>query len=147
MTPYFIPDRALIAALVTAALRGVAVHIVLPGLNNLPFVQWASQTLLPELLAAGVRVYYQPPPFVHTKLLLVDDIWGLIGSANLDTRSLRLNFEQNLSVYDAAFADRIRQHFDQAFLHTHEVTLDEIEGRTLAVKLRDGFCHLFAPYL
>jgi cardiolipin synthase len=50
-------------------------------------------------------------------------------------------------VYDAAFAARIRQHFDQAFLHTHEVTLDEIEGRTLAVKLRDGFCHLFAPYL
>jgi cardiolipin synthase len=147
MTPYFIPDRALISALVTAALRGVAVHIVLPGLNNLPFVQWASQTLLPELLAAGVRVYYQPPPFVHTKLLLVDDIWGLIGSANLDTRSLRLNFEQNLSVYDAAFATRIRQHFDRAFLNSHEVTLDEIEGRPLQVKLRDGFFHLFAPYL
>jgi cardiolipin synthase len=147
MTPYFIPDRALISALITAALRGVQVHIVLPGLNNLPFVQWASQTLLPELLTAGVRIYYQPPPFVHTKLLLVDDIWALIGSANLDTRSLRLNFEQNLSVYDAAFAACVRLHFDQAFLHTHEVTLDELAGRTLAVKLRDGFFHLFAPYL
>lgn len=147
MTPYFIPDRTMIAALVTAALRGVEVRIVLPGLNNLPFVQWASQAVLPELLAAGIRVFYQPPPFVHTKLLLVDDIWALIGSANLDTRSLRLNFEQNLSVFDAAFAARVRQHFDQAFLHTHEVTLDEIEGRTLATKLRDGFFHLFSPYL
>jgi cardiolipin synthase A/B len=147
MTPYFIPDRAMIAALITAALRGVEVVIVLPGLNNLPFVQWASQAVLPELLAAGVRIFYQPPPFVHTKLLLVDDIWALIGSANLDTRSLRLNFEQNLSVYDSAFAARVRRHFDQAFLQTHEVTLDEIEKRTLPVKLRDGFFHLFSPYL
>jgi len=147
MTPYFIPDRAMIAALITAALRGVEVRIVLPGLNNLPFVQWASQAVLPELLAAGVRFFYQPPPFVHTKLLLVDDIWALIGSANLDTRSLRLNFEQNLSVYDAAFAARVRQHFDQAFLHTHEVTRDDMECRPLPVKLRDSFFHLFSPYL
>jgi cardiolipin synthase A/B len=147
MTPYFIPDRALIAALITAALRGVEVRIVLPGLNNLPFVQWAGQADLAELLAAGVRIFYQPPPFVHTKLLLVDDIWALIGSANLDTRSLRLNFEQNLGVYDVAFAARVRLHFEQAFLHTHEVTLAEIEGRSLPIKLRDGFFHLFSPYL
>jgi cardiolipin synthase len=147
MTPYFIPDRAMIAALITSSLRGVEVRIVLPGLNNLPFVQWASQALLPELLSSGVRIFYQPPPFVHTKLLLVDDIWALIGSANLDTRSLRLNFEQDLSVYDTAFAARVRQHFDRAFLHTHEVTLDEINNRTLPIKLRDGFFHLFSPYL
>jgi cardiolipin synthase A/B len=147
MTPYFIPDRAMIAALITAVLRGVEICIVLPGLNNLPFVQWASQALMPELLAAGVRIFYQPPPFVHSKLLLVDDIWSLIGSANLDTRSLHLNFEQNLSVYDAAFAACVKQHFDQAFLHTHEITLDEIENRTLPIKLRDGFSHLFSPYL
>jgi cardiolipin synthase len=137
----------MIAALITSSLRGVEVRIVLPGLNNLPFVQWASQALLPELLAAGVRIFYQPPPFVHTKLLLVDDIWALIGSANLDTRSLRLNFEQNLSVYDDAFAARVRQHFNLAFLHAHEVKLDEIDNRTLPIKLRDGFFHLFSPYL
>jgi len=147
MTPYFIPDRALITALVTTVLRGVEVRIVLPGTNNLPFVQWAGQTLMPELLAAGVRIFYQPPPFVHSKLLLVDDIWSLIGSANLDTRSLRLNFEQNLSVYDADFAASVKRHFHQAFRHTHEITPDEIENRPLPVKLRDGFFHLFAPYL
>jgi cardiolipin synthase len=147
MTPYFIPDRAMISALITTALRGVELHIVLPGLNNLPFVQWASQAVLPELLEAGIRVYYQPPPFVHTKLLIVDDIWALIGSANLDTRSLRLNFEQNLSVIDTAFAGLVKQHFDQAFLHSHEVTLNEMETRPLPIKLRDGFFHLFAPYL
>lgn len=147
MTPYFIPDRSMISALITAALRGVDVKIVLPGLNNLPFVQWASQALLWELLANGVNVYYQPPPFVHTKLMLVDDVWALIGSANLDTRSLRLNFELNLSVYDSGFAADVRQHFEQALLGVHEVTAAELEKRTLPIKLRDSFCHLFSPYL
>jgi cardiolipin synthase len=147
MTPYFIPDRSMISALITAALRGVDVRIVLPGLNNLPFVQWASQALLWELLANGVKVYYQPPPFVHTKLMLVDDVWALIGSANLDTRSLRLNFELNLSVYDTGFAAVVRQHFDQALRNVHEVTATELEKRTLPIKLRDSFCHLFSPYL
>ena len=147
MTPYFIPERPMVSALITTALRGVDVCIVLPSRNNLPFVHWANRAMQAELLANGVRVFYQPPPFVHSKLLLVDDVWTLIGSANWDPRSLRLNFELDLSVYDAAFAARIRQHFDQAFLHTHEVTLDEIENRSLPVKLRDSFFHLFSPYL
>jgi cardiolipin synthase len=147
MTPYFIPDRSMVSALITTALRGVDVRIVLPVKNNLPFVHWANRAMQEELLANGVRVFYQPPPFVHSKLLLVDDVWSLIGSANWDARSLRLNFELNLSVFDAVFATRIRQHFDRAFQHTHEVTLDEIEKRSLPVNLRDGFFHLFSPYL
>jgi len=147
MTPYFIPERSMIASLITAALRGVQIRIVLPGLNNLPFVQWASQALLEELLVNGIKVYYQPPPFVHSKLLLVDEIWSLIGSANLDTRSLRLNFELNLSVLDAEFASGVRRHFEHAILHSREITLNEIKNRPLPVKLRDSFFHLFTPYL
>lgn len=147
MTPYFIPDRPMISALITASLRGIDVRIVLPGCNNLPFVQWASQSLLWELVANGIKVYYQPPPFVHTKLTLVDDIWALVGSANLDTRSLRLNFELNLSVFDAEFASNVRSHFDRVTTPAAEVTLQQLENRSLAVKLRDSFCHLFAPYL
>jgi cardiolipin synthase len=147
MTPYFIPDRSMISALITTALRGVDVRIVLPEKNNLPFVHWANRAIQEELLVNGVRVFYQPPPFVHTKLLLVDDVWSLIGSANWDARSFRLNFELDLSVFDAAFSARVRQHFDQAFLRTREVTLDEIDDRTLPLKLRDGFFHLFSPYL
>jgi len=147
MTPYFIPERSMISALVTAALRGVNIRIVLPGHNNLPFVQWASQALLWELLVSGVKVYYLPPPFVHSKLMLVDEIWSLIGSANLDTRSLRLNFELNLSVFDHEFAVCIKHHFEKAVLRAREVTLEEIENRPLTTKLRDGFFHLFSPYL
>lgn len=147
MTPYFIPERSMVAALITTALRGIDVSIVLPGCNNIPFVQWASQSLLWELVANGIKVYYQPPPFVHSKLMLVDDIWALIGSANLDTRSLRLNFELNLSVFDAVFASDIRAHFDKATSVASLVTLAQLENRSLPVKLRDGFSHLFAPYL
>jgi len=147
MTPYFIPDRSLVAALTTTALRGVDVRIVLPARNNLPFVHWANRAMQKELLANGVRLFYQPPPFVHTKLLLVDDVWSLIGSANWDARSLRLNFELNLSIYDAGFAARVRRHLDRAFDRAQEITPEEIEQRSLPVRLRDSFFHLFAPYL
>lgn len=147
MTPYFIPDREMISALITAALRGVDIRIVLPGTNNLPFVHWASRAFLWELLANGVKVYYQPPPFVHTKLLLVDDIWSLVGSANLDTRSLRLNFELNLSVFDAELSATIRRYFDRAFDSSHEMTFSEVEQWPLMIKLRNNFARLFSPYL
>jgi len=147
MTPYFIPDRPMTSALVTAALRGVEVRIILPGLNNLPFVDWASRSLLWELLANGIRIFYQPAPFVHTKLLLVDSIWCHVGSANLDARSLRLNFELNMSIFDAAFASEMNRYFNQAISNATEVSLQEIEQRPLLLKLRDNFARLFSPYL
>jgi len=147
MTPYFVPDREMISALVTAALRGVDIRIVLPGCNNLPFVDWASRSLLWELQINGVRIFYQPPPFVHTKLLLVDNVWSLIGSANLDTRSLRLNFELNLSVFDIELSATILRHFELAFADSHEITLQELEQRPLLLKLRDNLARLFSPYL
>jgi len=147
MTPYFVPDRPMTAALITTALRGVDVRIVLPGTNNLPFVHWACRALLGELLSNGVRVFYQPPPFVHTKLFLVDDIWALIGSANLDARSLRLNFELNLSVFDCAFAADVRCHFEKALAASSELSLNELTQRSMATKLRDNLARLFSPYL
>ncbi len=103
MTPYFIPDRALISAITAAALRGVQVEIILPEKNNLPYLAWATRSYLWEMLKYGTHVYFQPPPFVHSKILLTDDQYALVGSANLDPRSLRLNFEFNLEVYDPTF--------------------------------------------
>lgn len=147
MTPYFIPDRPMISALITTALRGIDVCIVLPGKNNLPFVQWASNALLAELLANGVRVFYQPPPFVHTKLFIVDDVWSLIGSANLDARSLRLNFELNLSIFDSDFTAQMKSHFKAALAASHEITIAELERRSLPVRLKENFARLFSPYL
>lgn len=147
MTPYFIPDRPLIASLATAAMRGVAVTLVLPEKNNLPFVHWASRAYLWEILQHGVRVFYQPPPFVHTKLFVVDDVWALVGSANLDPRSLRLNFELNLEVYDHGFAATLNEHIAKAIAISREETLEAVDGRPLAEKVRDSMAKLCSPYL
>jgi cardiolipin synthase len=147
MTPYLIPDRQMVAALVTAALRGVEVTIILPRLNNLPYVHWANRAFLPELLQFGIRVFYHPPPFVHTKLFLVDGVWGLIGSANLDPRSLRLNFELNLELYGPEFGDRLGAHFHEALARSQRVPAAELARRPLPEKLRDSLAKLFSPYL
>ncbi|HBA88965.1 MAG TPA: cardiolipin synthase [Geobacter sp.] len=147
VTPYFIPDRALLSALITAALRGVEIIIVLPEVNNLPYVKWASRSYLWELLQQGVRIFSQPAPFVHTKFMVVDRSWSLIGSANLDPRSLRLNFEFGVEVYDLHFATLLENHCAQALALSREVTLAEMDSRPLAIKLRDATAKLFSPYL
>lgn len=147
MTPYFIPDMSLVSALVTASLRGVEVTLVLPSVNNLPYVHWATRAFLWELLQHGIRVYYQPPPFAHTKLFLVDGVWSLIGSANLDPRSLRLNFELDLEVYDPSFTGLLEQEFTVTIARSREVSLAEVDGRPLPEKVRDGLAKLFSPYM
>jgi cardiolipin synthase len=147
MTPYFLPARELLGALQAAALRGVEVSILLPGKNNLPFVHWATRNMLWELLQHGVAVRYQPPPFVHSKFMLVDDDYAQIGSANLDPRSLRLNFELNVELFDPAFNALLADHFAAAWAQSRPITLAEISQRRLAVRTRDAFCWLFSPYL
>lgn len=147
MTPYFIPGRDMISALVAAALRGVRVEILLPGRNNLPFVDWACRAHLWELLEHGICVGFQPPPFVHTKIFLVDDHYALVGSANMDPRSLRLNFEYNLEVYDREFAAALSRDFDAAKSAARPYTIEDDRRRGLLVRLRDGAARLLSPYL
>ncbi len=147
MTPYFLPPRELVGGLIAAALRGVDVDILLPGENNLPFVHWASRNGLWELLQRGVRVWYQPAPFDHSKLLLVDDDYALVGSANLDPRSLRLNFELAVEIFGGDIITSAREHFDGALAKARPVTLEEIRSRPLPVHIRDAIAWLFSPYL
>lgn len=147
MTPYFLPSHDLMSSLRSAALRGVDVRIVLPAYNNLAFVHWASFRLLPTLLEAGVRIWHQPPPFVHSKLFAVDGYYAQIGSANLDARSLRLNFELNMEVFDRTFHDRLAAHIDAAIAAGTEISLESLRSRPLPLKLRDAACWLFSPYL
>lgn len=147
MTPYFLPSRELIAALQTAALRGIEVTIILPEKSNLPYVDWATRNMLWELLRWGGRVYYQPPPFAHTKLFLVDDHYAQIGSANIDTRSLRLNFELVVEVYDKPFAAILTHHIDKVRERAREISLKELDNRSLPIRTRDALVWLFSPYL
>lgn len=147
MTPYFIPDRAMISSMATTAMRGIEVTLVLPAINNLPLVHWATRSYLWELLQCGIRVFYQPPPFAHTKLFLVDGVWSLLGSANIDPRSLRLNFELNMEVYDRKFTETMDVVFMKAVNRSKEVSLDDMDNRPFHEKLRDGVAKLFSPYL
>jgi cardiolipin synthase A/B len=147
MTPYFLPDPSLISALNLAAMRGVRVDIVLPSVNNLPFVQWAANAQLWQVLERGCRVWFTPPPFDHTKLMLVDGQWALIGSANWDPRSLRLNFELNVECYDAELVAALAKLVQTRLQGAGEMTLERINARPLSVKLRDGVARLFTPFL
>jgi cardiolipin synthase len=147
MTPYFIPPRELLGALQAAALRGVDVDILLPGRNNLFFMHRATRHLLWELLQRGVRVHLQPGPFVHSKLLLVDDDYVQVGSANLDPRSLRLNFELTVEVYDRELVAHLSEHFAAVRARSVEVSLTGVDTRPLPTRLLDGVAWLFSPYL
>jgi cardiolipin synthase A/B len=147
MTPYFVPPRELVGALKGAALRGVDVTVIVPDRNNLPFVHWASRNMMWELLQRGVRILLQPPPFVHTKLLMVDRHYVQVGSANIDPRSLRLNFELVVEIYDRDFAAEVDDHFRSVRRRSREITLEEVDSRPLPIRLRDGLAWLLTPYL
>jgi cardiolipin synthase len=147
LTPYFLPDTALVAALNLAALRGVRVEIILPAKNNLPPVHWASRAMWWQVLERGCKIWLTPPPFDHSKLMVVDGHWVLLGSANWDARSLRLNFEMNVECYNRKFAQEMENIIAQKVSAAHEVTLAEVDKRHLPAKLRDATARLFSPYL
>lgn len=147
ITPYFLPDSALIAALNAAALRGVKVDILIPAKNNLRLVQWACQAQLWQVLEHGCRVWLTPPPFDHSKMILVDDEWAMIGSANWDTRSLRLNFEFNVECYDRGLTAELTRIARQRLDGARPITREELDDRPLLTKLRDGAAWLLSPYL
>ena len=147
VTPYFLPPENMQSALCTAALRGVRVDVLLPSRTYPPVIAWAARHGMDTLLAHGVRVHEQPPPFDHTKLLLVDDYYVLMGSTNLDPRSLKLNFELCVEVYDRRLNERLRQAMDRRVARACPVTPDALRDRSLPVRLRDAACWLFSPYL
>lgn len=147
VTPYFLPDAALVTALNLAALRGVRVDILLPAKNNLPFVHWASRALWWQVLKRGCHLWLTPPPFDHSKLMIVDGHWVLVGSANWDVRSLRLNFELNVECYGHDFATEMEAVVQRKLRGAREVTLAEVNAWSLPAKLRDALARLFSPYL
>ena len=147
VTPYFIPDPTLIDALRVAALRGIQVDVLLPARGNLRFVQWAATAQLSQIVRWGCRVHLTPPPFDHSKLFLVDGAWALVGSANWDPRSLRLNFEYAVECYSREFVARLDEVFEAKLATARPLTLEDLEGRSLPVKLRDGIVRLAQPYL
>jgi cardiolipin synthase len=147
VTPYFLPEDGLLRALQVAAQRGVEVDIVVPARSNVPLIDWAMTPQMPWLLEAGCRIHRVPAPFDHSKLLVVDGAWSLVGSTNWDVRSLRLNFEYNLECYDRALAARLEAIIDAKIAAATPLRRGELEARPLPLRLRDGLTRLLSPYL
>ena len=147
MTPYFLPPSPVETALRVAALSGVRIDIVLPSTNNVPLVHWACHAQLPELLRAGCYVHMTPPPFDHSKLLVVDRLWSLIGSTNWDPRSLRLNFEYNVECYDGQLGKQLDRLIADRIEQSEPLTIEQLENRSLVRQVRDGLARLASPYL
>jgi cardiolipin synthase len=147
MTPYFIPPLELVTALETAALRGVEVSLVLPRRSNLRYIDWATLHWIPALVRRGVRVYLQESPFSHAKLFVIDGRYAHVGSVNVDTRSLRLNFEIAVEVYDEAFCGGLATFIAQRAASVPALTAESVEAVSLPERIRNALCWLISPYL
>jgi cardiolipin synthase len=147
MTPYFIPPPELVAALQAAALRGIEVSVVLPLQSNVRFVDWATLHWLPALVTRGVKIALQHPPFSHAKLFVVDQQYAQIGSANFDTRSLRLNFEIVVEVFDAKLGKELATYISTAQNDSLPLTLNSITHINPLIRIRNSLCWLVSPYL
>ena len=121
--------------------------LVVPGISNHRYAEFAGRSLYEALLETGVRIFERRPPFIHAKALLVDDVYAMLGSANLDYRSLHLNFETNIEVADAQFVQRLREQIADEIAASVEVTLESHRRRSLGRKMLEQFCHLFQPVL
>ena len=130
--------------MVDAVLRGVDVSVILPGENNHRLVDWAMRHQMPMLADRGVKIYRQPPPFAHTKLLLIDGEYTLLGSANLDPRSLNLNFELVMEVLDLRLAEQLSAFYDE--VRSRSVSVPTTYP-ALPYRLRNAASWIFSPYL
>jgi cardiolipin synthase A/B len=147
MSPYFLPDSVFLGALTTAALRGVDVEIIVPKNNNLAIVARAMTAQFGQILGDGVRVFEAEGRFDHSKLMVIDGRWAFVGSSNLDSRSLRLNFETDMEIHDEAFARQIEARIRESQSGAHEVTRESLRSLPFAIRLLNRVLWLASPYI
>ncbi len=146
-TPYFVPDPPIVMALETAALRGVDVRLLLPGRSDHPLVLHAGRSFLDQLLAAGVRVFEVQDAIPHSKMLTVDGVFSTLGSANMDQRSFRLNFEANLFFYGVEVANELEQDFLSLCSEAKEITSMGRANISYYKRFAEGIGRVLAPLL
>ena len=147
MTPYFLPEPRIVGALQAAALRGVTVTVIIPSRCNWRIVRWALNHQLSDILRVGICVWEQPPPFAHTKCLIIDDEYALVGSANIDARSLRLNYEIGIEVFNQSFCAELSAYAEGLLVEATRITLNQWQRRPFWQRLRDAMANLLTPYL
>lgn len=146
-TPYFVPSTGLLATLRSVAQRGVEVKILVPQRNDVWLVGLASRSYYPSLLSQGVKIFEYGGEMLHTKALIIDDWLSVIGSANVDSRSFRLNFELACLISSSELNAELTQVFEASLKQSAEVTLAAMEKRGLGAALAESFAHLLSPLL
>ncbi|WP_425447535.1 cardiolipin synthase [Dethiothermospora halolimnae] len=146
-TPYLVPGSSITTALISAALSGVDVRIIIPSKPDHLLVHWASMGNVEELLKAGVKVYKYENGFIHSKVLLVDEVAASVGSANLDIRSLEINFEVNSFIYDNEIINKLERDFKNDIKNSTKIKLEEYEQRSVFCKFKESIGRVFSPLL
>jgi cardiolipin synthase A/B len=146
-SPYFVPDEPTLRALTSAALRGVDVRLLVPSKNDVALMVYAIRSFYPRLLEAGVRIYEYQPSVLHAKTMVIDGRVCIVGSANLDVRSFRLNFEVGAIVVDDVFSGVLEQQFRLDLAKSREVLESDVQGRGFAQVLLEGAAQLLSPLL
>lgn len=144
-TPYLVPEDGLMLAFKTAAMSGVDVRIIIPDKPDHFFVYWASRDNIEELLEAGVKIYEYKKGFIHSKIVLVDDVLSTVGTANLDIRSMEINFEVNAFLYDRQSMERLEKDFLIDFEDSREIELEEHKNRKWYYKVLEASGRLVSP--
>lgn len=146
-TPYFIPDRSIVVALQTAAYRGIDVRILFPGRSNHPFVFQAGRSFYEELLAAGVAIFEYGPGMIHAKTMVIDGTVALVGSANMDIRSFRLNFEVHTVLDEPGIAESLARCFERDLSVSKRIDLATFRARPLPQKALEAAARLLSPLM
>lgn len=146
-TPYFVPDEGMRTALLHAAYRGVKIMLVLPTRSDNPLVLYAGRSFYPELLDAGVEIYEFDAGMLHSKIVTIDDRCGILGSANMDVRSFRFNFEVTALVYDTGVTRELSAEIDRHIARSKRVLQRDVWRRPLSTQLLEGAARLFSPLL
>lgn len=146
-TPYFIPDASILDAIRVASLSGVDVRIMIPNKPDHPFVYWATYNYIGEMLKSGVKAYIYDNGFIHAKSIVVDNKISSVGSANIDVRSFRLNFEANAFIYNKEIAAKLTKDFYEDMKLSWELTLEKYQQRSLWVRFKESISRLLSPIL
>lgn len=147
MTPYFVPEPPLLTALQLAAMRGVDVRIIVPNKGDHAYLTAVTRSYYEELLPHGVRIYEYRPRMLHAKVTTIDGLYAMAGSANLDIRSLRINFELNLLVAGPGLIEKFEAMFERDFAVADRVRLTKFQQRPLKAKVAEAICRPLAPML
>jgi cardiolipin synthase len=146
-TPYYVPDQGLRDALCLAGRTGIDVRLLLPYESDHTAVHYATHYYLPDLLAAGVKVYLYTNGFIHSKVWVADGRWASVGTANLDNRSLLLNFEVNCLIYTPRAVAELEQQFERDIKQAIRLEAGVFAKRPVTQRLAENFFRLFSPVL